>query len=259
MKIEDIVKDKIPLLDDVIYFVPPGINTLDDYKKEMQYQNAVSSQKTIDVKAEEEKLLPPVQFEEETFVPDENFDTPPDMSDFVSTENFIPEEDDFNSNNSEDDKKASSTDETDRLISCINLSMNDELEEIIIANDEVETFEVKNSKDEDNKDEEENSLSNVIGASIDIDVASIIYGNDTLKFVPEEMAFNDEENKRYSVIDEKLDFVNKTNELSKEDEDDISEMLAKINTIHDLNEMDEEDDLMGMLGKITLKDIEDDI
>ncbi|WP_152633034.1 hypothetical protein [Aliarcobacter butzleri] len=259
MNIEDIVKDKIPLLDDVVYFVPPGINTLDDYKKEIQYQNAVSSQKTIDIKAEEEKFLPPVQFEEEIFIPDENIDTPPDMSDFVSTENFIPEEDDFSSNNSEDDKKTSSTHENDRLISCINLSMNDELEEIIVTNDEIETFEVKNSEHKENTNEEENSLSNVIGASIDIDVASIIYGNDTLKFVPEEIGFNNEEDKKYSVIEEKLDFVNKTNKLSKEDEDDISEMLAKINTIHDLNEIDEEDDLMGMLGKITLKDIEDDI
>lgn len=281
MNIVEILNNKIPLLDDAVYFIPEGVNTLEEYKKILQHSESINKLITLEPDKKETSTVD--EFEEEFFeydntIEDEN-DNKNILNEFSSIEDIIPgdikeevaktskkakktSEDKKTLEESDKEDKGSSSDGI-KFVTCDDIDLNEELdslEELMVETIEVKPKEESKNKNEQiEEDESPGDFSSLIGASLDVNVSSIIYGNDTLKYKPEE-------NNHYPTVKETEDatkddeyyFLNKIESLSKDDEDEISDMLSKINTINDLNNTEDEDDMIGMLSKMTLKDITDE-
>lgn len=285
MNIVEILNNKIPLLDDAVYFIPEGVNTLEEYKKVLQHSESIN--KLITLEPDKKDISTVDEFEEEFFEYDNTIENENDnkniLNEFSSIEDIIPgdikeevaktskkakktSEDKKTLEESDKEDKGSSSDgiKSDgiKFVTCDDIDLNEELdslEELMVETIEVQPKEESENKNEQiEEDESPGDFSSLIGASLDVNVSSIIYGNDTLKYKPEENNYPTVKEIEDATKDDEYYFLNKIESLSKDDEDEISDMLSKINTINDLNNTEDEDDMIGMLSKMTLKDITDE-
>lgn len=275
--ISDILKNKIPLLDDVIYFIPDNANTLNEYKKVLlcEEENKI---KNIEYEAQDEYTEniinnedvdeEEVEFEAE----EENIEL-----EFNSIVNFLPSLTEKENKKTQTAENISNT--KVEYIKCESLDFdkgidfftnalkNIQNQKKSIPNKKIENKEdlnnseteeddsTKSTEDDDNGSGSLNELSMGIGATCEIDV------KDLLSSTANKEVQYQEAREEYPIplvggtLDEEADFINKIKEFSEEDDsDDFASMVCKIRTLDNT----EEEDLISMMSKIKLKEIKNE-
>lgn len=265
--IVDIVNDKIPILDDAVYFIPKGVNNISDYKKFIQHSKSIneisntSSSLVLDseikVETGKEESEDGLYMEEKELLIETSI-----LNDFISIEDIQIE----TSENKYEDKHLSikvenvnllsgveTTDEEEKieLISCEDLTQNMKLKEILFEEKEEKEEKrenekkekVENAKEEKEEDESDSGLSSLFDSSDLSDISKLME--------------EDEEKDEKGSLDADIEFINKQKleSLKDEEDDEFKDLVSKINSI---NDTDDEDDMIGMLSKITLKDFENE-
>lgn len=276
MKIEEALKEKIPLLDDVTYFIPKGVDTVDEYKKFLAYteeinQVIIQEQPNDSDNYDEDEIYTEEFFYEEEmedillFESIENkFDTNEKSN---KKENIEDSKKEQSSSNNEEQKVASQKDKIKedveeikplQLIECQEINLDEEFANIEITDDifKENTKEVEIEKEIKTTDMS-NTLSSVIGASLDINIKDLIFSDEDEESEGEgdDGKNTKSETKKEDGLFEEVNFINKAKEkLSEEEDDSFKDMLSKINKMND----SDEDELIGMLGKINLRKFEND-
>lgn len=265
MGLKDLIEDKIPLLDDVIYFIPKNINTVEEYKKFVIYnkdnENNINNTNIDDSNLALLNENIESQFEETIPIYDDKEVNEINNLSAQEILEFIPMDDSDDSegdNTDNDDTSFSSNNKTNTsskpiaYISCNDLDIqNAELTEINFDDEEDCEDDKKNLEPNNPNEIEEGSRNIAVTYEVEdnsMDLSSLTMEDIGELNLMEEMTSEDNDyvistseqdrtlNEAIKVVesegalDEEIDFINKINTInSTTDEDDFSDLLGKIN------------------------------
>lgn len=234
MDIKSLLQGKVPLLDDVVYFIPKNINTVEDYEKQLIYDNL--NKKNTEIESQPNKNQSIEDFSLETEESNIEFLSMDDYEDSAISDvdftNFIS----IGEDNEKDDTSSDSDSTVEmpeiQYVSCANFDYNNlQLEEINISTDTEEVLTVNNDKEDDNSMDLSSLTTDTIDdlsilSTDEINVGYIITTTQQDDILSESIKVVENEGN----LDEEIDFINKINSINlMSDEDDFSDFLGKIN------------------------------